>query len=286
MKIVILGAKGMLGKALLEEFKTDCEVLAFDKQNLDVTNKNNVKIKFEEIKPDFVINATAYNSVDKIEENVADYNLAGQVNGYAVGDLAQICQSLNIVLVHYSTDYVFKGDNPSGYAEDVFIDPINKYGETKALGENLLKSNTDRYYLIRLSRLFGPIGESQTSKRSFVDVMLDLALNKGKKEFDLVDDEKSCPTYSKDLAQLTGYILENKLPFGIYHCANNGACTWYEFAKEIFKIKKLEVQCNPVPAAHFPRPAKRPRFSELINTKLPKQKSWQESLLSAMIEKQ
>lgn len=285
MKIIILGAKGMLGKALVEEFANDCEIFAFDKQNLDVTDKNDIKTKLEEIKPDFVVNAAAFNAVDKIEENASDYKLAEMINGYAVGYLAEICESLNIVLAHYSSDYIFKGDNESGYTEDVFIDPINKYGETKALGENLLKSSTDKYYLIRLSRLFGPAGESVAAKKSFVDTMLDLAINKGKTVFDLVDDEKSCPTYSRDLACLTRYIVEQKLPFGIYHGANSGACTWYEFAKEIFKIKNLDIKCSPVPAVHFPRPAKRPRFSGLINTKLPKQRSWQEALFSAMIKK-
>ena len=254
MKIIILGSKGMLGAALKEEFvppqrdpvlgggKKDYEVFAFDKQNLDVTNKNDIKNKFAEIKPNFVINAAAYNAVDKIEENIVDYHLAEQINGYAVGYLAQACKDLAVPLAHYSSDYVFGSTGSpqvakSGYAEEAFIDPINKYGETKVLGENLLKSNTDKYYLIRLSRLFGPVGESETAKKSFVEVMLDLAL-KGKQEFDLVDDEKSCPTYSKDLARLTRYIIEQKLPYRIYHRANSGAGTWYEYAKEILRIKK------------------------------------------------
>ncbi len=277
MKVLITGSKGMLGTALKEEFVKDSEVFAFDKNELDITNKVEIKSKLEEIMPDVVINAVGYNAVDKIEGNSADYKLAEMVNGYAVGYVAEVCGNLDIPLVHYSSDYVFKGDNPNGYDETAYTDSIDKYGETKAFGEKLLKSATQKFYLIRLSRLFGPRGESEMAKKSFVDIMLDLVAS-GRQEIDLVNDERTCSTYSKDLARLTRYILENKLPFGIYHGANSGACTWYEFAEELFKIKNITVKCNPVSADYFPRPAKRPNFSELINTKLPKQRNWQEAL--------
>ena len=148
----------------------------------------------------------------------------------------------------------------------------------QAPDDKILKLTTDKFYLIRLSRLFGLAGESAMTKKSFVDIMLDLVINKNKKELDLVDDEKSCPTYAPDLAKFTKKLIEEKKPFGIYHGANSGVCTWYEFAKEIFKIKNLAVKCNPVPADKFPRPAKRPNFSELINTKVNKQRNWQEAL--------
>lgn len=278
MKVVILGSKGMLGRVLKEEFAKDSEVFAYDKEELDITDKNQLEIIFKEVKPDLVINATAYNAVDKIEESSEDYKLAEMINGYAVGYLAEVCKKLDIVLVHYSSDYIFKGINKFGYSETDMVDSVNKYGETKALGENFLKTNAEKYYLIRLSRLFGQAGTSEMSKKSFVDVMLDLVVNKGKTVLDLVDDEKSSPTYSKDLAHLTRYIVESKQPFGIYHGANSGACTWYEFAQEIFKIKNLTVKCNPVSADYFPRPARRPNYSELLNNKLPKQRTWQEGL--------
>ena len=274
----------MLGEALQKEFK-DSEVFAFDKEDLDITNEIEVKNKILETKPEIVINATAINAVDNIEIDANFYKLAEEINGTAVGKLAQICKDLDVILVHYSSDYVFKGDNPAGYNEESYTDPVDKYGETKVLGEKLLKMTTDKFYLIRLSRLFGPAGTSEMAKKSFVDVMLDLVINKGKTELDLVDDEKSCPTYAPDLAKFTRKLLDSRLrgndnlmPFGIYHGANNGACTWYEFAKEIFKIKNLHVNCNPVSADKFPRPAKRPHFSELLNTKIDKQRDWQEAL--------
>lgn len=293
MRVMILGSKGMLGTALKEEFK-DCEVFCFDKDELDITNTVETREKVEEIKPGVIINATAINAVDLIETENKMYELAKEINGLVVGRLAEICKELNIVLVHYSSDYVFgstsspqvNGDSIDGYVEEAPVDPVDKYGETKVLGEKLLKINGEKYYLIRLSRLFGPAGESEMAKNSFVDIMLDLVLNKGNPsintqgevKLDLVDDEKTSPTYSKDLAKLTRYILETKQPFGIYHGANTGSCTWYEFAKEIFALKNLNVECNPVPATKFSRPAQRPKFSELVNTKLPLQRAWQIAL--------
>ena len=183
----------MLGEALQKEFK-DSEVFAFDKEDLDITNEIEVKNKILETKPEIVINATAINAVDNIEIDANFYKLAEEINGTAVGKLAQICKDLDVILVHYSSDYVFKGDNPAGYNEESYTYPVDKYGETKVLGEKLLKMTTDKFYLIRLSRLFGPAGTSEMAKKSFVDVMLDLVINKGKTELDLVDDEKSCPT--------------------------------------------------------------------------------------------
>lgn len=276
-KILILGSKGMLGKALREEFK-DSEVFALDKEDLDITNESEVRNKLLEIKPEIVINATAINAVDNIESDDNFYQLAKEVNGLAVGKLASICKDLDIVLVHYSSDHVFAGDDENGYTEDARVKPVNKYGESKALGEKELLDNTDKFYLIRLSKLFGLPGESEMTKKSFVDIMLDLVVNKEKKELDLVDDERSIPTYAPDLALLTHQLLLDEKPFGIYHGANSGTCTWYEFGQEIFKNKNLSVKLNPVPADKFPRPAARPHFSELLNTKLKKQRNWREAL--------
>jgi len=284
MKVLILGAKGMLGKALVTEFSLGYEVIAWDKEDLDITNSNETRFKIGEVKPDLVINAIAYNAVDAIEQNSHDFELAMEINGRAVGSLAKICKEFNVPLVHYSSDYVFNGENHSGYREDSFISPISKYGVSKALGENLLKAEIDQYYLIRLSRLFGPMGDSAMAKKSFVDLMIDLVVNKNKQEIDLVDEEKSCSTYSIDLAKFTRALWEKKEPFGIYHGANSSACTWYEFGQEIFKIKNLDVKVNPVSSSAFPRPAKRPSFSELINTKLPKQRSWQEALREYLVK--
>lgn len=274
-KILIIGNRGMLGQELTKNFQKDYEVIGMDYDIFDITNEKMVMEKISEIKPNLVINAAAYNNVDLAEQKEEEFAKAKLVNGQAVGFLGNACLENKATLIHYSSDYVFRGDDKNGYAEDAIVDPINKYGESKALGEEFLKKSGVNFYLIRLSKLFGPAGGG---KKSFVDTMIDLVINQEKKELKLVDEEFSCPTYSYDLVNFTRKLWEEKTPFGIYHGANSGACTWYEFALEIFKQKGLTVSCFPVPASEFPRPAKRPAFSELLNAKMPKQRHWTEAL--------
>lgn len=283
MKVLIIGAKGMLGSALVREFEKADEVIAWDREELDITQVESVKSKVKSLRPDLVINAAAYTDVDGAEQSP---NLANAINGFAVAYVAAAARDLQIPLIHYSTEYVFDGEKPEGYREDDKPNPISAYGRSKLLGEQQLQKNTDKFYLIRLSRLFGresdlsptlpTPGEGKTRKKSFVRLMLESAQTK--KEMDIVDEELSCPTYASDLAARTRYILENKMPFGIYHGVNSESCTWYGFAREIFEIKGIDVKLNPVPASRFPRPAKRPKYSILLNTKLPPARDWKEAL--------
>jgi len=272
MKILIIGAKGMLGQELVKVF-SDCEVAAWDREECDITNKDEIHAKVIDLKPDIIINAAAYNNVDKAEE---EKDIADALSGYAVGYLARAAKELDIPMVHYSTEYVFDGENKDGYREDAKPAPISAYGASKLLGEEELARHTDKYYLIRLSRLFGKMGAGENVKRSFVDIMVELA--KTRDELDVVDEEVSSPTYAPDLARRTREILDGDYDFGIYHGANSGSCTWYGLAQEIFKIIGKEIALNPVPASKFPRPAKRPAYGVLLNTKLPEARAWQEAL--------
>lgn len=272
MKILIIGAKGMLGQELAKVFQKDNPLL-WDRKEIDIANKKEVRQKIGDLKPNLVINAAAYNDVDGAEKN---RDLANKINGLAVGHLSKIINAFRGILVHYSTDYVFKGDKKEGYQESDQPEPQSAYARSKYLGEQELQANTDRFYLIRLSRLFGKPAISEVAKKSFVDLMLELA--KTKKEINVVNEELSSPTYAPDLAQRTKEIIDWQKPFGVYHASNSGACTWFDFAKEIFTIKKINVKLNPVPASFFPRPAVRPKYSILINTKLPAMRSWQNAL--------
>jgi len=272
MKILIIGAKGMLGQELVKVFHGQ-EVIAWDREDCDITNKEDIQAKIREQKPDVIINSAAYNNVDKAEE---EKDVADKINGYGVGYLAEVAKEIDSVLVHYSTEYVFDGENKKGYREDDRPNPISAYGTSKYLGELELAKFTDKYYLIRLSRLFGKMGEGEGVKRSFVDTMVELS--KTKDELDIVDEEVSSPTYAPDLARLTRNILEGDYEYGIYHGANSGSCTWYEFALDIFKILEKDIKINPVPGSKFPRPAKRPAYGILLNTKLPEARTWQEAL--------
>ena len=271
-KILILGAKGMLGTELARIF-ADKQVFAWDFEELNITDQRQVQEKIGGLMPNIIINAAAYNNVDKAEE---EQDRAMLLNGYAPGFIAKVAREVGAIFVHYSTDYIFSGEKKEGYREDDKPDPISVYGKAKLLGEIETQKNTDKFYIIRLSKLFGKIGTGQAIKKSFADTMIDLAGDR--EELEVIDEELSSPTYAPDLAERTKHILENNLPFGIYHSTNSAACTWYEFAKEIFEQTGKNIEVISVSGDKFPRLAKRPRYSVLLNTKLPEMRNWKESL--------
>ena len=305
-KILIIGAKGMLGQELVSIFKDDknYKVIAWDKEDLDITNEVAVNKKIKVINPEIIINSAAYNAVDKCEKSKKEFELAKKINGLAPGYLAKIAKKLKATLIHYSTDYVFSGKDPEieepagcthscgncglhksasrriapqiGYFENSKPKPINQYGKTKLMGEKEVQENTKNYYIIRPSKIFGKPALAKGAKRSFFDVMLELG--KKNNEVRVVDGEMSCFTYAPDLARKTKEILESKKPFGIYHVTNSGACTWHEAALELYQQKKLKTKVIPIDSSDLKRPAKRPEISALINTKLNPLRNWQEAL--------
>jgi dTDP-4-dehydrorhamnose reductase len=282
-KILILGSQGTLGQALVEAFSSGNDVIALDRGQIDVTAEQEVRERLRALNPNLVINATAYNAVDLIETNETARNLARSVNGMAVAYLATACSSMHIALVHYSTNFVFDGENENGYKEDDIPHPINTYGESKRLGEELLIKHSSQYYLIRLSRLFGRKGASESSKLSFVDLMFKLAITDKKNSLDLADDEINSPTYAPDLAIATRRLVESQAPFGTYHLTNDGSCTAYTFAKTVFHLANIPMTLNPVNSMIFHQPAKRPKSAVLMNTKLKKLRPWQEALNDYLI---
>lgn len=282
-RIFIIGSHGNLGQDLVKTFESDqnWEVFAYDRPEIDITSEDNLRKHIEEIGPDAVINATGYNAVDKCETDEIEFELAKKINGYGPGMLAKICADMDIPLVHYVSDYIFDGEKGE-YAEEDKPNPISNYGRSKLLGEEEIKKNTDKYYLIRTSKLFGKAGGLPISKKSFFDTMI--ALAKDNPVLKLVDEEKSCFTYTPDLALETKKMIEEKVPFGIYHIVNEGACTWYEAALELFKLAKMDVEVVPVSSAEFPRPAKRPKSSVLLNTKLKPLRNYKEALKEYLAE--
>jgi len=284
-KVIIFGSKGMLGQELIQVFSDTSvyTVYAVDKDELDITDNESLSTFFVQEKPDVVINAAAYNAVDNMEEDETAYAIAQKINVDAVAELARLCKEHNALFVHYSSDYVFDGTDKNGYDETSQTHPMSKYGMTKAMSEQAVQTHGGAYYIIRLSRLFGKPAVSEGAKKSFVDTMLWLVTDGAKTELNVVDEEVSCPTYAPDLALFTQQLVEDAPASGIYHGANDGACTWYEFATEIFKLKNIDIKLNAVTADKFPRPAKRPVFSALLNTKVEKQRRWEEALREYLI---
>lgn len=278
-KALIIGAAGTLGTALQEVMKTlGIQFLAWDRAEGDILDFPNYLQKIKSVRPDVIFNCAAVNNVNGIEMDEKTRDVAVKLNGEFPGLLGTLAREIDATLVHYSSDYIFHGDSARPYVETDVGDPISKYGETKLLGEKNLLKTGEKFYLIRLSRLFGERGTGQDSKLSFVDLMLDLVQNKGKKELNVVNDEIASPTYAPDIAELSLRIVADDQPYGIYHGTNSGECSWYEFACEIFKLSNIDVKIIPVKGEFFPRPALPPVYSTLANTKLSPQRSWHDAL--------
>lgn len=280
-RYLILGKEGMLGTDLQKVFH-DRDYIAFGRDELDITDEKLLKTKILNVRPDVIINASAYTDVQKAE---SEQDLANEVNGYAVGKLAGICRDFGIVLVHFSTDYVFDGSVKEGYKEDDPTGPLNAYGRSKLLGEQLIieameaefpsgdeRDTEGKYFIIRTSYLFGRHGNNIVSK------MLKKASQTEK--FQAVNDQWSKPTYTLDLARQLKWLLEsNEYEPGMYHITNAGYTNWYDLATELIEQAGFVSDVvEPCSLADYPSVAKRPRYSVLLNTKLPELRHWKEAL--------
>lgn len=305
-KVLVLGSKGMLGQELVRVFSEDknFKVVSWDKDDINIINKKELHKKISKLKPELILNAAAYNAVDKCEEDKKEFELAKKINGVAPGYLAEIAKKIDAIFVHYSTDYVFGKEMPTigepegctgscgscglhqdfepeiGFDEEAVPAPVNKYGESKLLGEQEVQKKGEKYYIIRLSKLFGKSALSKDAKKSFFDVMLRLGKNNPSADgVKAVDEETSCFTYAPDLAKKTKEIIEAEKDFGIYHIVNSDACTWFEAIEELYAQDGLKTKVNPVSGDEFSRPAERPYFSVLLNTKLNPLRSYKEALV-------
>lgn len=273
-KVIIVGARGMLGQALVAEFKKNRAyfVLAWDREEIDISDQVSVQKKISSETPFLIINAAANNAVDKIEEDETAYVLAQKTNSEGPRNLALAAKKNGAVLVHYVSDYVFDGTKKE-YLETDLPRPISRYGETKLAGEENVRKTIPKHYLIRTSKLFGTPADSETAKKSFFAVMVDLA--RAGKKIRVIDDELSCFTYVDDLARATRLLVEKKFPYGTYHLVNEGAETWYGALRTFFQLAGWEnFEIERVRAEQFLRPAKRPKWSVLKNTKFPRLRSW------------
>lgn len=279
MVILILGGQGNLGTQLVKSLSPDYQTVSWDKDDLDVLDFPLLKEKVRELKPSLIINTVAYNAVDKCEDP-AEFSIALKLNCSLVGVLADLALEIKAVLIHYSTDYVFSGtETKKEFSEEDTPNPVNKYGETKFQGEREILRRASyglNYYLIRTSKLFGPLGTSPRSKPSFFDIMLNLAENKN--ELTVVNEELSCFTYTVDLAAASRRLWELETPFGIYHLINEEPVTWYKAAQELFQFKNISVALKAVRSENLARPARRPKFSVLKNTKVRKLRNWKIAL--------
>lgn len=255
MKVLLTGANGMLGQDLspiLED--VGAFVIETDTDNMDITDAELVENALTQVHPDFVIHCAAYTNVDKAEEEPEKADL---INAKGTENIAKVCAKLDIPIVYISTDYVFDGTKTTPYTANDEPNPINVYGKTKLLGEEMVKKHCEKYYIARTSWLYGHYG------KNFVETMISMAKNE---EIKVVDDQIGCPTWTVELAN--GILKLLSMPYGTYHVCGSGETSWYGFAKEIYKQMNLNVNLKPCTTEEFSRPAKRPHHSVMDNKKI------------------
>jgi len=254
MRILVTGAKGMLGRDLCSVLKrASHQVVETDIEELDITDLPATASEVKRIAPGIVVNCAAYTQVDRAEEEA---DKAFLVNGIGVRNLGLACRDMKIPLCHISTDYVFKGEKKGPYLPSDPPDPVNMYGYTKLAGEKYLEWSGVKHFLIRTSWLYGKHGPN------FVSTILRLAAEKD--ELRVVDDQMGSPTWTGTLSIVISEIIGTG-SYGIYHVTDRteGGISWFRFAQEIVRLAGLEARIRPVPTEAFPRPARRPRNSVL-----------------------
>ncbi len=257
MKVLVTGANGQLGYDVVKELqKQNIECYGASRQDFDIVDFEATENFIKNYMPDAVIHCAAYTAVDKAED---EQGLCYLVNASATENIAEICKKINAKMLYISTDYVFDGTKDGFYEVDDKPNPINVYGKTKLLGEQAVQRILNKYFIVRISWVFGEHGNN------FVKTML--RLGKERKEINVVADQYGSPTYTADLVPLLVEMIQTD-KYGIYHATNEGVCSWAEFAEEIFKIAGMDVKVNYITTAEYPTRAKRPMNSRLSKEKL------------------
>ena len=271
MNVIVIGANGQLGSDIVRAAPKHIRVYPTTKDTMNVTNPTLLEKNISKLIPDVIINTSAYTNVDLAETEAES---AFMVNSVGVKNLVDICIRKNIVLVHISTDYVFDGAklrSQTPYYEDDTPNPLNIYGISKYAGELIIRNYMDKFYIVRTSALYGMKG-SKGKGGNFVYSILKRA--KYQRYVNVVNDMYTSPTYTLDLANGIWQLLINGLDYGIYHMANSGHCTWYEFAEYIIRLSNLQATINPISYKDISLKAKRPLWSVLGTKKDIKLRHW------------
>ena len=272
MRVLVTGAKGQLGRDLMNELKRQgLEGIGVDVEEMDITDPEKCRSVIGQAGADAVIHCAAYTAVDAAEDQA---ELCRKINGEGTRNVAEACRDAGVKLMYISTDYVFDGEGTRPWEPDDERAPLNVYGQTKYEGELAIEELLDRYYIIRIAWVFGAAG------KNFIKTMLRLGREKG--AVSVVNDQVGSPTYTYDLARLLVDMVQTE-HYGRYHATNEGECSWYEFACEIFRQAWLEVQVTPVSSEAFAAKAKRPANSRMSKEKLTEKgfvrlPDWQDAL--------
>lgn len=258
MRVLVTGVKGQLGYDVVNECKKrGIEAVGVDVEEMDITDAQAVDDVVTQSKVDAVIHCAAYTAVDAAEDNV---EICRKVNAEGTENIAKVCKKLDIKMVYISTDYVFDGEGDRPWEPDDERHPLNVYGQTKYEGELAVEQNLNKYFIVRIAWVFGVNG------KNFIKTMLRLGEERG--AVSVVNDQIGSPTYTYDLAVLLVDMVQTE-KYGRYHATNEGLCSWYEFACEIFRQAGMhQVKVSPVDSSAFPAKAKRPNNSRMSKDKL------------------
>ena len=258
MKILLTGVKGQLGYDIVNECKNrNIEAIGVDVEEMDITDAKKVEEVIKSGNYDAVVHCAAWTAVDKAEDEI---EACTKVNVDGTKNIANVCKELNIPMMYFSTDYVFDGQGNQPWHEYDKRNPLNVYGQTKYEGELAVEA-LEKHFIVRIAWVFGVNGNN------FIKTMLRLGKERG--AVSVVDDQIGSPTYTYDLSKLVVDMIQTD-KYGTYHATNEGLCSWYEFACEIFKQAELDVEVTPVDSSAFPAKAKRPNNSRMSKEMLDK----------------
>ncbi|MCJ7423213.1 dTDP-4-dehydrorhamnose reductase [Candidatus Bathyarchaeota archaeon] len=281
MRIAIIGSTGQLGTDLMRTLREKHEVIGLTHQNVEVTDYNDCQV-LKKDHPDLIINTAAFHKTDQCEDEPLK---AFAVNAVGAKNVTTISKEIQATTIYISTDYVFDGKKSTPYTETDTPTPINTYGISKLAGEFYTEQNL-RHYVIRVASLFGVAGASGKGG-NFVETMITKA--KKNEPLSVVNDMWMSPTYTKDAATAIEKIVEKGLPFGTYHAANQGYCTWFQFAEEILKLAGLTTAITPTKTDQLQTKTQRPIFSALRSEKLSnhgiRARGWKDALADYLDEK-
>jgi dTDP-4-dehydrorhamnose reductase len=272
MKVLVTGVKGQLGHDVVNELeKRGIEAVGTDINDMDITDAESVDRVIKAAAPDAVIHCAAYTAVDAAEDNE---ETCRKINAGGTQNIADVCKELDIKMIYISTDYVFSGQGERPWEPDDERNPVSVYGRTKYEGELAVQNTLDKYFIVRIAWVFGING------KNFVKTMLKLSENHDR--ITVVNDQFGSPTYTFDLAKLLVDMVQTD-KYGIYHATNEGICSWYEFACEIFKQAGINMEVVPVTTAEYGAKAVRPYNSRMSKDKLTdngfeKLPTWQDAL--------
>ena len=257
MKVVVTGVRGQLGHDVVNELeKRGHTAVGTDVEEMDITDAGKVREVLTSERPDAVIHCAAYTAVDAAEDNV---ELCRRINAQGTENIAKVCGDLDCRMLYLSTDYVFNGEGERPWEPDDEREPLNVYGQTKYEGELAVETYVEKFFIVRIAWVFGVNG------KNFIKTML--RLGKDHDELTVVADQIGSPTYTWDLSRLLVDMIESDR-YGRYHATNEGLCSWYEFAVEIFRQAGMDVHVRPVTSEEYPAKAKRPHNSRMDKSKL------------------